>query len=82
MQNRKNWHKKSNFVNFCISHAANQNKTNESYETLSTERIKTCIFLTVRGRANKAELFLEPRKNKTKNKNTNQKTHDVRNRWC
>lgn len=56
------------FLNICIHHATNnkKNKTNESImKHYWTEWIKTCMFLTVRGKANKAELFLEPRKKKT-----------------
>lgn len=52
-------------MNFCIYHATK--KTQNKWEHYETEQIKTCMFLTVRGRANKAELFLEPRKKKKKN---------------
>lgn len=38
-------------------------KTNKNkWEHYETEQIKTCMFLTVRDRVNKAELFLEPGK--------------------
>lgn len=64
MQNQENWHKKIKLCELLyLSHYKKKKKQNK-WEHYETEQIKTCMFLTVRGRANKAELFLEPRKKK------------------